>query len=223
MIESLLHAIVARLPPPRVIFDRTGKRPYLSRWYLYPREPQESFDAIGRRAPPRATPPFEILLHCFHASDDTVSLHSHPWTVAYSVILSGGYLETRRTAYDVLRLYRRRPGDVVKLETDTFHRVQLFPCEQCSGAGYLLAGHQERPCVCTRTNRGVIPSWSLFVAGARCSSWGFWHPVTRLFVPWRSFLDGSGSGSRLDIRYPHVSPRLPTEWTTGADEAPGST
>lgn len=52
------------------------------------------------------------------------------------------------------------PGDVVRLEPDTFHRVDLLDEE----------------------------AWSLLFVGARSADWGFWSRWTGAFTPWREFI-----------------------------------
>lgn len=61
----------------RVITDRTGKVPYLIRYYLFLKE--------------RKNFPFNITLHKVLVSDEP-TLHDHPWSWG-AIILKGGYWE----------------------------------------------------------------------------------------------------------------------------------
>jgi hypothetical protein len=61
----------------RVITDRSGKVPYLIRYYLFLKE--------------RKNFPFNITLHKVLVSDEPV-LHDHPWSWG-AIILKGGYWE----------------------------------------------------------------------------------------------------------------------------------
>lgn len=86
--SRFLHWLAPRLfGNARVIFDRAGGSPYLSRWYVFG-SPKASdglpvFDAMGN---PRAgitwderTGPVGIYLHKFHRGDDDPECHNHPW------------------------------------------------------------------------------------------------------------------------------------------------
>jgi len=61
----------------RTIYDRTGKIPYLVRWYIFLKD-RKSF-------------PFNITLHKVLVSDEPV-LHDHPWSWG-AFIIKGGYWE----------------------------------------------------------------------------------------------------------------------------------
>jgi hypothetical protein len=150
----LLWALAARLPAPRVILDRAGRSPYLSRYYLLGRGGEDGGNDHAEWFTWEGAP-VGVFLHCFHRSDDDAALHNHPWAWAVSLILSGGYLEERRVAG--ARVARRvvRPGQVNVIRHDTFHRVDLLGTE----------------------------AWSLFVAGPRVADWGFWDRQTGRYVP----------------------------------------
>lgn len=47
LIRRLIAKLVEHLPPPRVIYDRMGGTPYLSRWYLIGEPP--GTDANGQK------------------------------------------------------------------------------------------------------------------------------------------------------------------------------
>lgn len=102
--------------------------------------------------------PFNLFLHCFHASDDPPA-HDHPWPWARSLILQGSYVETRvrmitrgmmnaRPAIDGVMKKTYRPGDVNDIDSSTRHYVTL-----------------QTPEV-----------WTLFLVGQKDRPWGFWTP-----------------------------------------------
>jgi len=169
--RRFLEWLCTHLPRPRVIYDRAGERPYLSRYYLVgaPHMPDgsEPIDRFGNPKPEAIFPPgWGLYLHHFHRSDDDVALHNHPWTWARALILAGGYLEERRMRHpsatcDMVMPFLRRPGSWVRVDADDFHRVDLL----------------ERD------------SWSLFLAGPKVSEWFFWDRETGETVHWREFID----------------------------------
>lgn len=116
-----LGAILARLlPRPRVIMDREGSSPYLSRFYLL----GNRFDASGARVG-RSRLPFSLYLHKFHRSDDDGALHSHPWRWSFALILRGGYSEERRVGDRVERRFLP-PGAVNFIRGSDYHRIDLL-------------------------------------------------------------------------------------------------
>jgi hypothetical protein len=84
----------------RVRLINDGDRPYLERYYLG--------TIFGKR----------FYLHRFVDSDPDRGLHDHPWDRAWSFILSGRYLEERRSGLRTVRWFNRLDGD-------SFHRVIL--------------------------------------------------------------------------------------------------
>lgn len=74
---NFLSKIMDLLGRRRVITDRTGKIPYLIRYYLFLKE--------------RKNFPFNITLHKVLVSDEP-TLHDHPWNWG-AIILKGGYYE----------------------------------------------------------------------------------------------------------------------------------
>jgi hypothetical protein len=153
----------------RIIYDRDGAGPYLARFYLS--EPPTMADGSspfrddgGLRSEARTRRKWiGTFVHYFYRGDDDEALHNHPWRWAVSLILTGGYIEERRTKD--MRVVRRvvRPGSINIITQNTFHRVELLDPE-----------------------RGA---WTLFIAGPKVSSWGFWDPVTHEFLHWREFID----------------------------------
>jgi hypothetical protein len=126
----------------------------------------DPIDATGCPRPDAVFPPgVGVYLHRFHRSDDDSALHNHPWRWARALILAGGYSEERRVApilgfgYEVARR-TLRPGSWVRINAEDFHRVDLLQSD----------------------------SWSLFIAGPKFASWGFWEPTTGEFLPWRDFI-----------------------------------
>ena len=110
--------------PQRTIM-RNGEK-YLTRYYLLggPR--------TGARSTIRL--PFNLFVHCFHASDDPPA-HNHPWTWARSLILAGEYREMRLLELDRAQLStawisrRFGPGAVNRIDADTYHYVTLLTPE----------------------------------------------------------------------------------------------
>ena len=84
--------------PCRIIND--GETPYLERYYLG--------TLFGWR----------LYLHQFVGSDPDRGLHDHPWSRAFSIILSGWYYELTRSGERRVRWFNSLTGD-------TFHRVIL--------------------------------------------------------------------------------------------------
>jgi hypothetical protein len=105
---------------PRVIYDREGGSPYLSRWYLL----GSVFDDTGKRVA-RSRLPFSLFLHKFHRSDDDGALHSHPWRWSVAFILRGGYSEERRVGDRVVRRVKL-PFQLNLIRGTDFHRVDLL-------------------------------------------------------------------------------------------------
>ena len=172
MMRRVLTWLTDRMQPPRVIYDREGKSPYLSRWALIgSRRMADGSSPVDQFGDPKpdaiSSPGIHLYLHRFHRSDADGALHSHPWSWAYALILAGGYKEERRfrsrlrpgRPYFVYQL-TRKPWSVVPIRETDFHRVDLLEHD----------------------------SWSLFLAGPKVASWGFWDRNTGEFLPWREFI-----------------------------------
>lgn len=147
--KKLLFWLTDRLPM-RVIND--GERPYLERYYL--------FTILGWR----------FYIHQFVGSDPERSIHDHPWRRAFSIILSGSYVEELRSGIREVNWFNSLTGD-------TFHRVIL----QRDKSGI------ERPC------------WTLFFHSKdNVKQWGFLFPLRHgmpngemIFKPYEYSREGS--------------------------------
>lgn len=104
-----------------------------------------------------------LLLHQFHRDDEDEEMHSHPW-VGSGVILAGGYTEHRLTSNGIVTR-DFKAGDVNRLEPNTYHRVELL---------------------------GGVECWTLFCAGPKLVSWGFYNLKTGVKMPWRDFIQQKG-------------------------------
>lgn len=107
-----------------------------------------------------------VFIHRFHQSDEDRDLHNHPWSKSKSFILKGGYIEERRSVYKPYVVTRHvvKPFTWNHIDHDTFHRVDLLSGE----------------------------CWSLFFAGKRVQSWGFWDRDKDTFVDFRQYLRAKG-------------------------------
>lgn len=106
----------------KVIADREGHEPYLTRYYpLF--EPGSDFQG------------FNVVIHHFHKSDTPV-FHDHPWPFV-SVVLNGEYLE-----HTPLCMYLRTPGSKVYRRAKDLHWVELVPGEEVWTM--VLMGTRER-------------------------------------------------------------------------------
>lgn len=163
-LSRVLLFLARWLSRPRVIYDLDGVSPYLSRYYLLG----------GRPKMPDGSPPFDVFgdpkegiiwpegrglyLHRFHRGDKDRELHNHPWLWSLAFVLSGGYREERRHG-DVVVERLMKPGRFNWIGHNDFHRVELLKGE----------------------------AWTLFLAGPKVSSWGFWDRRDNSIVPWRVF------------------------------------
>jgi len=160
MVEQACRGLSKMAPAHRVI-TRGDNEPYLERFYFVRREWIR--DWYKRRN--KETPWFvawipSVYLHHFLKGDDEEELHNHPWLRSYALILTVGYREDRRMGNVVVSRILR-PGMINVIRAEDFHKVELLDKE-----------------------RGV---WTIFIAGKRNEdeSWGFWHPVTKLYQDWR--------------------------------------
>lgn len=143
--QSIKSFADSTLQAPRVIPNEHG--PYLSRYTLG--------GSMGEG---------HIFLHHFHSDDASDQLHNHPWC-GTSLILAGSYMEERMVD-GAIRERVLSPGDINRLEPDTFHRVELLDQEH-----------------------GV---WTLFAVGKRVQEWSFMNRATGVLTPWRDALRERG-------------------------------
>jgi hypothetical protein len=178
--RSLLQWLVARIGTPRVIYDRDGGSPYLSRWYLIGIRRSDDDRLTGQLADTApdhwlARLPFNLFLHRFHRSDDDGALHSHPWSWAVSLVLVGGYREERRVGDSVISRVVK-PWSINFLRGEDYHRVDLLEED----------------------------AWSLFLVGPKVSTWFFWQRETCMRAQWRRFINakryGTDAGWESDTR-----------------------
>jgi hypothetical protein len=147
-IRSLCEWLAKHLPS--VTIPRPDGKPYLTRYYLFGAD-----RAFGN-----------VFLHHFHSSDVDVApsgeyyLHNHPWPWSFSIILVGGYIETRRISLDFLTKRIFEPGSFNTISYKDFHRVELLEED----------------------------GWSFFFTGWRSKkrSWGFWDPKTKEYVDYKT-------------------------------------
>jgi len=126
---------------PHYTICREAGVPYMTRYYLLG----------GRRTGWRRFLPFNLFLHCFHASDENM-LHNHPWSWAMSLILWGTYDEER-----LHRWKRFGPGSINRIRALDFHRVVLVTEEVWT---LFLAGRREgRPEEWSFLDRGKLIPW----------------------------------------------------------------
>lgn len=154
--KNFLHWLSGFLPF-REISD--GNTPYLERYYVG--------TLFGWR----------FYLHQFVGSDPDRGLHDHPWSKAYSLILSGWYWEETRSGTRMVRWLNSLTGD-------TFHRVVLPRSldKRPSACGMRLYNDTPQPC------------WTLFFHKAGgVKPWGFWRefPEFSVFEPYTYTREGS--------------------------------
>lgn len=114
-----------------------------------------------------------LYLHRFRLPDQDSATHSHPWPIAVSLVLAGGYTEERLLGEEkdphgatatFTGLRRLRPGRLNVIRERDYHRVDELHGEE---------------------------TWTLFLAWPRTRPWGFWVPG-RGHVPWRERLAERG-------------------------------
>lgn len=184
---SALRALAKALGPPRVILDRDGSSPYLSRTYVVGRA-LTGFDEQGnpaeRAAWSRGILGVHVYIHRFHRSDQDLALHNHPWKWALSFVVSGGYEEERRVGKTCVPCGGRRGYDL--------------DCPLCQGVGnsFEVVRRTVGPLSCNWIDHDTFhrvdllekDAWSVFVAGPRVTEWSFWDRDTHEETPWREFL-----------------------------------
>jgi hypothetical protein len=170
-LRALLLKLTTYLEAPRVIYDREGGTPYLSRWYLTGPTPIEDNLLAGQIVTPPKPSKFQLYLHRFHRSDDDGALHNHPWVWAVSFVLVSGYSEERRVGDKVVRR-TVKPFRFNFIRGTTFHRVDLVSED----------------------------AWSLFLVGPKASTWYFWDRDRKARSQWRDFINAK-RGYSSDARW----------------------
>lgn len=90
---------------------------------------------------------FSIYVHRLYRSDDDPHMHNHPWSWCGSLVLSGGYVNARRTEDPArTRLDIVGPLDSFVMRPTDYHKIHT-----------IIDG----------------PVTTLFVAGPRLKSWGY--------------------------------------------------
>lgn len=164
-LRNLLKSATRFLQEPRIIYDREGKDPYLSRYYLVREKPTDDAILKGQSAGTDKARSFDLFLHHFHRSDQDAALHNHPWEWGLSFILVGGYIEERRQGD---RVFTRRvlPFTFNLVKKVDYHRVDLIEED----------------------------AWSLFLVGPRVDTWYFWDRVKKARMEWRAFIEAKRLG-----------------------------
>ncbi len=104
----------------------------------------------------------EVFLHRFYASDTDRDPHSHPFKKSYSLILSGSYQEARLNKDMKTKTYHLyEAGDINVIQADDYHQVEMVSS----------------------------PIWTLFIAGKRIKSWGFWDIEKQKYIPWQEYTE----------------------------------
>lgn len=124
---------------------------YMGRWWLFNPYP---FAEEKRKN----WFPISIRIHHILRPDDDRALHDHPWN-ARTIIIKGGYTETRLVANNYQARFFRQPGDTATLKFGEYHRITYVPPE------------------------GV---WTIFITGRYQGTWGFL--VNGVKVQWREYL-----------------------------------
>lgn len=111
---------------------------------------------------------FRPMLHHFHRPDADRHTHSHPWTWAKSLLLTGSYIETRRA-----------PGHMV---WNNFVGEFDPPTETKSVTRFnSLTGDDYH-----KVDNLIGEVWTFFVTGPHVKDWGFF--VNGEHVPWKQYL-----------------------------------
>lgn len=107
----------------------------------------------------------KLFVHNFHRPDEDPELHNHPWVVAVALVLSGGYVEERKSYADN-RVYKRPVCrfSINILFADTFHRVDSLDPD----------------------------TWTIMLTGPRIQDWGFWDRRTGDYEQWEEFIRNKG-------------------------------
>lgn len=163
-IEAYCESFLKEVPDKRI--RGADGSPYLDRYCIAEPGGTNEEDLTGK-----------IYLNHFWRSDEDQELHSHPWDRSVSLILVNGYEEERRglttlsqgtKKWGEVQRFDRRPGDVIGIDAETFHRVEL--------------------------PRGE--AWTLFFVGRFVDTWYFWDRTTGVQEMWKDFLQARGRRAR---------------------------
>ena len=170
----------------RIIMDRSGKYPYLVRYYLLFCNRNE--DAL-----------FNVFIHRIMKSDED-DLHDHPWGY-FTCILSGGYHETvgtvkvnsetdENTSVNILshttEQHWRYPGFMQKVNDAHIHRLELEKDEN--------TGNE-------------VPCWTLFIPFRRTQDWGFYANKNGDDLVWQDsneYIDAKLNSGKEDAEPEHT-------------------
>ena len=104
-----------------------------------------------------------LYLHKFFQGDQDRELHNHPWMWSFSFILTGGYLEERKSNTGDVYTRHLKPGHLNLLGGKTFHRISLVD----KGKG----------------------AWTIFCSGKKVKDWGFLIAETGEVIPHKEYLE----------------------------------
>ncbi len=152
LVVRLLKKIVVNLPH-KTITSPDG-RPYLTRWYVWPKGPRTDGDTDG------VTPdsPFALFIHYFHRSDEDRDQHNHPWGTSIALVLAGGYHEERGDHSRIVK-----PGMINVIRHDDYHRVELLKPKQGSWSLF-VAGNRVQDWGFRDTETGEHIPWQDYLS-----------------------------------------------------------
>lgn len=143
-----LH-LLERAGRHRIIYDRSGKDPYMHRYYLIFKDKLQEFDKSRGL-------PFNAFLHHIVQSDED-DLHDHPWWY-FTLILSGGYWEETPEG-----VFWRGPGHMRVSSPTSLHKLRLG--DKDVGAWTLFVrGPKIRDWGFLRSTDGVWEHWRTYLA-----------------------------------------------------------
>ena len=124
---TFLSKFMDKIGRKRIITDRSGKIPYLIRYYIFLKDRKDF--------------PFNITLHKVLVSDEP-KLHDHPWDWG-AIILKGGYYEHTPEGK-----FWRGPGSIRFRKAEDLHWLELAKDEQgnnipCTSIFYMAKKRKE--------------------------------------------------------------------------------
>lgn len=140
-----------------------GRDPYLRRVYLTPQ--RKLFSKPWWPG---------VFFHHFYRSDGDRFPHNHPWKLAISFVLRGGYTEHRWSRVTKSWTVRKvKPFSLNIIRAEDFHRVELD--DPIRGADTLFFAFRHKA---KRTGE----------------EWGFLDTDTNTFIGWRKYLGLEADG-----------------------------